>query len=174
MSRTVACLAALTTGLLGAADAPPKKAAVVWTTDLNRMKVPDSPVAGKIHGKDFKLVFADLPKGATILRLGQGKDFPEETIDINLWQHLKAGESPQGKKFEVDPGKPNPRAPGVIVTYLQPRQKLPSTQMVVPGEYAMKLEFGKKNQGKIPGKIYFALVRDRETYVAGTFELKEQ
>ena len=63
--------------------------------------------------------------------------------------------------------------PGVIITSLQPKMDLPKKEIVIPGEYALKLEFGKRKNGVIPGKIFFAN-KDKATYVAGKFELKTE
>jgi len=41
--------------------------------------------------------------------------------------------------------------------------------------YAMRLQFGKVKDGKVPGKIYLCLPDDQKSYVAGSFvaEIKD-
>jgi hypothetical protein len=43
-------------------------------------------------------------------------------------------------------------------------------QKVFYNGYAMKLEFGNIQNGKLPGKIYLAAPDDEHSFVAGTFE----
>jgi len=38
--------------------------------------------------------------------------------------------------------------------------------------YAMRLEFGKESDGKVPGKIYLCLPDEGKSFVAGTFQLE--
>jgi hypothetical protein len=158
--------------LLLAAVAPAEDARVRWAADLDKVKIPNKPVSGEIHGKAFKIVFAHIPRDGKIVRLGQGKTAPEETIDINFWQQIESPEGLEGKKFEWGPRTEKAKAPGIIVTYFEPRDKEPKMQILIPGEFVLRVEFGKKKDKAIPGKIYFATTKDRTTYVAGTFRLK--
>jgi uncharacterized protein YjaZ len=52
----------------------------------------------------------------------------------------------------------------------QAGRKVPETKFVMRG-YTLQLEFGRKANGKIPGKIYLVLPDPEQTSVAGAFEV---
>ena len=105
-----------------------------------------------------------------VAELRQGKDvFPD--ADINVFLFLKPGESLEGKTYEVaatDEVKVG--APHVHIHRIPTGEKLPKG-MAYPNKFAMKLEFGKAKDGKIPGKIYVCLPDEQKSYVAGTFAI---
>jgi hypothetical protein len=146
------------------------KPKVEWTTDLARMQIPDTPAAGKVGGKDFKLQRADYDKGITTITLRQGKDFqPDEALVIFLF--LKKGETFEGRKYEIKPTGNTGKVPHIHLQQKPPGARIPRAQIII-GDYAMKLEFGKAKDGKVPGKIYVCLPDKAKSYVAGTFEVK--
>ena len=48
----------------------------------------------------------------------------------------------------------------------------PKTDILLGGDYAMKLEFGKRKGDVLPGKIYLCFPDKEQSYVAGEFEAK--
>ena len=151
-----------------------EKPTVGWTMDPTEAKIPNSPVSGKVHGKNFQIAFTLHEKGGLVFRIAQGKKLPEETIDFNLFRTPKAKESLAGWTFVTSPKKNDSgKDPGIVITSVQPGMDMPKMELLIPGEYALKLEFGKVKDGIIAGKIYFA-TKDKMTYVAGIFELKEE
>ena len=49
-----------------------------------------------------------------------------------------------------------------------PKKDVPETEMFMR-DYAMRLEFGRVENGKIPGKIYLSMPDKMQSYMAGTF-----
>ena len=150
-----------------APTAKPAASKPVWMMDLARMRIPEGTVSGKIHGEEFVLDAAEFQNG--ILTLRQGKDtFPDLALTIFLF--LKEGETVEGKKFTTTP-KTGSGKPHVHVKWREKKgEGMPETEMVMD-EYAMVLEFGKKETGKIPGRIYACLSDKLRSVVAGTFTI---
>ena len=147
--------------------AKPAASKPVWTKDLARMRIPEGTVSGKIHGEEFVLGAAELQDG--ILTLRQGEDFfPDLALTIFLF--LKEGETVEGKKFKITP-KTGFGSPHVHVKWREKKgEGMPETEMLMDG-YAMVLEFGKKEAGRIPGRIYACLSDKSRSLVAGTFTI---
>jgi hypothetical protein len=142
--------------------------APVWTTDLTKMTPPNTPAGGQLLGGEFKVESAKYDSFVSVLELRQGKDFfPEASVKIFLF--LKQGESPEGKTFEVAAEKfPKQGTPHVHIGRIPPGEKLPKGTSFV-GDYAMKLEFGKAQDGKVPARIYICMPDEKKSVVAGTF-----
>ncbi len=143
----------------------------VWTTDLDKMKMPDAPASGWVMGGDFIVDEATLSPVTGYLTLRQGKLFEpgghllimglpnsleelaDKTFSVSGMQDIshklwaQAGRTPEGEKF-------------------------PKTQMF--GEYAMKLEFGKAADGKLAGRIYVCLPNASKSVVAGKFVVESR
>jgi hypothetical protein len=140
-----------------------------WTDDVAKMKIPESPAAGKILGHDFKVEATKLePSGALTLREGKGF-FPDTAIII----FLKPGAAIEGKTYEIRKDTPALERPPIHLKRVPPGQKLPAGPAFVL-DYAMKLEFGKIKDGSVPGRIYVCLPDEGRSVVAGTFVLKLQ
>ena len=152
------------------ADKPTADSSVGWTLDLDKMKVPDKPAAGKWMGGDFAVEKVQLnPGGVLILR--QGKEFFADA-DAKIFLFLKQGESLEGKSYVIGAtSKPGESRPHVHFARKGPGDKLPKGSSTVNG-YAMRLEFGKAKDGKLPGQIYLCLPDADKSYVAGTFVLE--
>lgn len=150
-----------------APTAKPPAAKPVWTMSLARMKIPEGAASGKIHGRDFLVEAAELENG--ILTLRQGEDFfPDLALTIFLF--LKDGETAEGKKFRVTP-KSGFGSPHVHVKWREKKgEGMPETETIME-KYAMLLELGKKQRGRIPGKIYACLPDESRSFVAGTFTI---
>ncbi|MBI3464117.1 MAG: hypothetical protein HY000_13830 [Planctomycetes bacterium] len=159
----------------GTSDTPSKDARKkdtakpVWTMDLSKMRIPDAPATGRIHGEDFTAEQAELEGG--ILTLREGKDFfPEKAVKLFLF--LKEGESVEGKTFRVT-GKERFRSPHVHVQWRAKKgEGVPETETVMDN-YAMVLEFGKIKDSRLPGRIYLCLPNTTKSFVAGTFVVGE-
>ena len=106
-----------------------------------------------------------------ILELREGKDFfPDKSLKIFMF--LEEGATAEGRKFRISP-KQEFGGPQVHV-HMQYKpagdQGFGETEMFME-QFAMILEFGKKQAGKIPGRIYVALPDKQKSFVAGTFEV---
>jgi hypothetical protein len=76
----------------------PERPKLPWTTDLTKMKIPNAPVSGTIHGKDFVMDQAKLENGTLTIRRGKGF-WPEAAVVVSLF--LKEGETVAGKTYRV-------------------------------------------------------------------------
>ena len=150
-----------------APTAKPAASKPVWTMSLARMGIPEGAASGKIHGKEFLADAAQLQNG--VLTLRQGEDFfPDLALTIFLF--LKEGETVEGKKFRVTP-KDGFGTPHVHVKWREKKgDSMPKSETIMKG-YAMVLELGKKQRGKIPGKIYACLPDESRSFVAGAFSI---
>jgi hypothetical protein len=133
------------------------------------VQFPETPAAGKILGQDFIMESTKLePSGALTLRQGKGI-FADAAIII----FLKPGGVSEGKTYDIRKDTPATQRPPVHLQRLMPGQKVPTGSAFVL-DYAMKLEFGKAQNGVVPGKIYVCLPDQGRSVVAGTFTLKLQ
>ncbi len=141
----------------------------LWTMNLAKMKIPNTPVRGRIHGRPFHLAAAKL-KQDSWLTLRQGKDFfPDLAIDIVLF--LKAGERLAGHQFRVMP-ESGYGGPHVILKWrVKPGEGVPESKTFM-SQYALLLQFGKPTGGKLPGRVYLCLKDDQHSVVAGTFTVQ--
>jgi len=141
-------------------------AEVVWTNDLTKMAFPDKPASGKIMGADFKVASAEYVPGFLTLRQGKGF-FADAQVKVAL--SLKPGESIGGKTFEIGPRSDDVNKPSIFLSRLMPGEKVPKNEILQTG-YALKLEFGPMEKGKLTGKIYVCTPDKNKSVVAGTFE----
>jgi hypothetical protein len=132
------------------------------------MTAPDKPAAGKLLGGDFKIEKAEL--GGGVLKLRQGKEFFADA-EVIIFLFLKPGESVESKSYQVAADDKGGEKPHVYIKRIPPGEKLPAGPGFTSG-YAMKLEFGKAKEGKIPGKIYVCLPDEQKSFVAGTFTIE--
>jgi hypothetical protein len=148
--------------LLTAAD----PARLTWTMDLDKMKVPDAPVTGKLLGADFKGDVVKLDKlGA--LTLQQGKDvIPDAAVIIFL--PIKPGQTIAGKAFAFGPKDEDAHRPSIHIERKPAPNRLPQ-MTAVTHDYALRLQFGPEKDGKVPGGIYLCLPGETKDVVAGTF-----
>jgi hypothetical protein len=163
-----------------ARDAPPAKpdepkkgdaSEVKWTLDLDEMKVPNTPVSGRLRGKEFKPDKVTLQVGFLTFR--QGKEFFADA-EVKLSLFLKFGESVENKTYEI-PALDTVRVgiPHISAATKEPSDRLPKTELF-SSKYALKLSFGKAEGGMIPGKIYLSVNDTGKTVLAGTFSVKAE
>jgi hypothetical protein len=160
---TAACLGAL---CWAGAAVPSEAKGTEWLPDVKKSPTPARPASGRISGKAFKVERAELD-GANILSLRQGKEFfADREFKIFLFQ---SGAKLDGKTFTVSntdrPGQMNPH---VHMSWKGPKDSIPQTEMAM-GKYAMRLQFGKRKNGKITGQIYLCMPDAQKSYVAGYF-----
>ena len=143
-----------------------------WTTDLAAMKAPDAPAAGWVMGADFKVEEATLTPGNGFLTLRQGKPFaPGAYLTLQLGFQKTLADL-EGKTITVSGKQP---IAGMISAQLgrtPEGQKLPKIQMFT--EYTLKLEFGKGEGLKLPGKIYICFPDEAKSVIAGKFLLESK
>jgi hypothetical protein len=104
-----------------------------------------------------------------ILELREGKDFfPDKSLTVFLF--LEDGATSEGRTLRISPKQES----GGPQVHVHMRYKLAGDQgfgetEMFTDKFAMILEFGKKQAGKIPGRIYVALPDKQKSFVAGTF-----
>jgi tetratricopeptide (TPR) repeat protein len=156
---------------LGKAPTQPKtsRAAAVtshvgWTMNLSNVATPVTPASGRIHGKAFTVEAAKMENN--ILTLRQGKDFfPDRAVSIFMF--LKKEEALEGKTFNIatDHGF---GAPHIHMKWRDGGKKAPETKIFMK-DYALRLQFKKRENGTLPGNIFLSLPDDSKSFVAGTF-----
>lgn len=144
--------------------APPKTPPSGQTVALNKEKTTAGSASGKIHGAIFRVEEAGMANG--ILTLRQGSDFfPDYAVLIFLF--LKEGEQADGRTFKITKSQ-GFGSPHIHMKYKQKDQNTPKTDIFMKN-YTMRLEFGKKENGTLPGKIFLALPDKDQSFVNGTF-----
>jgi len=135
-----------------------------WTMDLASMALPETPVAGSLHGKGFFCERATLQGGNLTLR--QGRNWPPDLgVSVSLFAHQ--GEELSGKSIEIPPDR-QPPLPQVTLRWKDDDHKAMTQK--INGGYALKVAFGEAANGRMPGKIYICLPDDARSFVAGTFD----
>jgi hypothetical protein len=130
--------------------------------DASSQPIPDKPAAGKIGGKEFKVVAATLDSRESTLELQQDADTMFKIVLLE-----KNADKFDGKKYTV-PSKQPADAPRIHLGY-----KIEGGMNkgeVFMSKYSMELEFGTAKDGKIPGKIRLRLPDEAKSFVVGTFE----
>jgi DNA-directed RNA polymerase subunit RPC12/RpoP len=136
---------------------------ITWTLDLANAVLPDTPVAGSIHGSGFRCERAVLREGR--LSLTQGEASPWD-LGMSLILSARQGEEFSGKTVEIGPDRP--QAPRVVLRWKDEQQQ-PVTEDFNHG-YALKVTFGQATNKHIPGKIYLCLPDTARSFVAGSFD----
>lgn len=145
----------------GKAD-PPAQPVTGWELDPARHVIPNTPVAGRVGGEVFA---PDVQVQANTLRFRVLGPQGVPTREISLIFFLEAGKTLEGRKVVIRPDQPSgPESPGVVVT----EQGKPPAPVLDKG-YALTLELGKREKGKLPGKIALSLPGPEKTFLAGTF-----
>jgi hypothetical protein len=142
----------------------PKGPEIGWNADVKKLVIPNTALAGKVHGQPFVPDKVRLENGNLTMRCG--KDFFADQ-EVNIVLFLKEGEKLDGKTFEVASGS-GFGSPHIQLHYKEAGANLPKVDMFME-KYAMKLEFGNEADDKLPGKIYLCTPDEAKSYVAGTF-----
>ena len=170
--ETKAAEAQKATNALAAAQsaAQPEMVPPTYTLDVNSAVIPQGKVNGKIAGTNFVPETCRLEVVGTspVLRFYQGAaSAPDHEILIYL--RPKPGEKWSGHTWTVSSDMKAPAAPQVAKRWKETGKPTPTLQNYATG-YAMKLDFGKIENGEIPGKIYIALPDPDQTVIAGNFK----
>jgi len=133
-----------------------------WTLTLGEAVVPETPAAGRIHGRNYLTGRAYLEAGTLTMRTAnQG---PPD-LGLSVYLHANRSQDLAGQTISVTSDSTN--APRVRLRWKNDEQK---SQLVdIPAGYALKIEFGQLVGNRLPGKIYLSTPDDEKSYVAGTF-----
>jgi hypothetical protein len=141
------------------AIAPPASDAN-WKLELDASPIPDTPVAGRIHGQDFIAERAIFQNGAFTLRAGT-RGPTDFGVTVNFGG--VPAETLSGKTIQVAS-----RALKDARVTLHWKDDRPQKRDYHDG-YAMRLEFGPLARNRLPGKIYLCLPDAEKSYVLGSF-----
>jgi hypothetical protein len=145
-------------------DQPAPPAA--WSLDPATLAYPDRPAAGRVHGQDFTPDQVKLE--GNVLRFRQGKEFfPDREIQVFLFTDPEA--IAQGLHVEARPdSQAGSQVPHVNLAWMEGGGGVPKTESF-SSKYAMKLDLGKADGRKLPGKVYVCLPDADHSFLAGTF-----
>jgi hypothetical protein len=134
--------------------------------DPAKHAIPDRPAAGRLGGKPFTPTVA---LEGDHLTFRQGKDFfADLAVELDVPEKAAKGDA---LKLTVAPTQEwGPNVPVLQVSVRKDgNAPFPETKFVNE-KYALTLEIGKREKGKVAGKIYLCLPDADKSYLAGTFE----
>ena len=143
---------------------PPKPALVAppaddarWMLSLDAVTIPDSMVAGRIHGRDYICDRAILQGGTLTLR---GAADLGATINFGgVLPEALAGQS-------INVATNAEKAARVILRWKEGNLSLREN---FTNGYALRIEFGQLAGNRIPGKVYLCTPDIEKSYLAGNF-----
>lgn len=138
-----------------------------WEMDPAKHAIPTGPVAGKLHGAAFQ-PDVQIETDALRFRAVSKDGLPTgPTLELRLTDPARTFE---GLKRTVKPDQPaGPDVPVVILTNPPRPDQPPEEPRVIDKGYALTLEVGQRQKGKVPGKIHLSLPGDAKDFLAGTF-----
>jgi hypothetical protein len=150
---------------------PPKPAPVAppandadWMLNLETVtNLPDAPVAGRIHTKNFIIERAYFSTNGT-LTLRAGTHGPVE-LGVLIYFTGAQAESLSGQTINVMTNAD--RAAKVSFRWTDDTGAVQRTNF--DNGYAMRIEFGALANNRLPGKIYLCTPDDEKSYVMGSF-----
>ncbi len=134
-----------------------------WLLALGTNAISDSPVAGRIHGKDFIMERASFStNGILTIRAGARNPF-DFGLTINFGGAQAASLSGQTLNVMADADK----AARVQLRWKNPGSEVQKAEFT--NGYAMRLEFGALANYRLPGKIYLCTPDPEKSYLMGAF-----
>lgn len=133
-----------------------------WLLNLAGMNFPETPAAGRIHGRDFLVERATLQSGTLTLRQGGNRGSVDFGVVINF--SGVPSEALAGQSIHIATNAT--LAARVTLRWTETDQTLKDN---FETGYALRLEFGTLEKNHLSGKIYFCAPDDEKSYVAGTF-----
>jgi hypothetical protein len=147
------------TGADGPAPAP-------WSLDLAGRGYPDRPAAGQVHGQEFTPDQVKLE--GSVLRFRQGKEFFADR-EVQVFLFADPESLAQGLHVEARAdAQVGSQVPHVHLAWMEAGGGVPKTE-IFDSKYAMKLDLGKADGSKLPGKVYVCLPDAQHSFLAGTF-----
>lgn len=130
---------------------------------------PNKPLSGTLHGRAFRLDRATLEDGG--LELRQGTNFFAD-VSVKIYLNPKEGESLEGKVYKVGGDKKTGfSSVQVHLKWVEKEDDLPKTEMFGSDEFSLALEFGKRVNYNMPGKISLTLKDKMKSHLEGTFTI---
>ena len=151
---------------------PSVKISPLWKLDLAGAAVPQQPVAGRIHGRDFVSRQTVLQGSLLMFHSKRGWQSPINAgifISTNVFL-TNAAQSLNGRGFDISTNHMG-FAPGVSLFWRDGGLRV---MEVFTNNFAMKLQFGDLSNNTLPGEIYLCLPDTAKSYLAGTFTAEVQ
>jgi hypothetical protein len=133
-----------------------------WILQLEEVTIPDTPAAGRIHGRVFYQSHVVLQGGNLTFRQGMGRP-PDSSLIINL--SMKEARELAGASYSIRTNDTN--APRVLLRWRDDQQEF--AKQSLEGGYALRLDFGRLSDKYLPGRIYFCAPDEMKSFVLGTF-----
>lgn len=154
-----------TTGSVG--PGLPTAPADPYLMDPSQHQLPPGPVAGRLEGRAFTPDRVEFTDQSVVFR--QGKDFFPD-LEIKVALRAENAKPLLPAKVTVNPAQKwtDANLP-TIATAVRSGTELPRNVMMTDG-YALTLELGPRDKGKVRGKIYLCLPDATKSYLTGTFE----
>ncbi len=154
-----------------AAEEAARKGLSSWCAPAASMDFPKKPAAGSLNGQAFVVEGAEFSNGNLTLR--QGRDFFADREVLIFLFGLEG--NPDGQQIAVRDGEPvgGKGTCHVHMSFKVPGKDLPSTKMFMPSDgYGIRLAFGQRKNGLLPGYIVLRLPDKAQSYVQGYFYAK--
>ncbi len=132
-----------------------------WTLSLGTNTIPDSTVAGRIHGRDFIVERAVFQNGSLNLRYGTRG--PTE-FGVNIDFQGAHPEELAGKHLNI-----TTNAPKAAPVTLRWKENGEVQKASFDKGYALRIEFGPPVNDRFPGKIYLCTPDAEKSYALGYF-----
>lgn len=126
-------------------------------------QIPDAPLSGKIHGRDFTYHAAELVNG--ILTVRDREDYFNYT-GIQVFTFINETKEMQEKVFRISPGEFN--APHVWKKWVVEGESVPRSKAYMD-DYTLYMEFGKIENDRITGRLSLKLPDAEKSAIRGTF-----
>lgn len=125
-------------------------------------------VTGKLAGYDFCVDDAYFDSPVQTLTLRQGKGFFMD-MEVTVFLNIDLGESPEERTLEFSAKSEEDIGPFSIHLRWRKPDDLVEFEVCARG-YEASIEFGKWNDGKLPGKLLLRLPDRFQCSMAGNFE----
>lgn len=127
--------------------------------------IPATPASGELFNTAFAVDSAQIEDGVLTLRQGNA---PAAT-EVSLFLHTKSWQVPAGRHFNVSGSTAASGSMPTVHVSLQTGGRAQPQEHDFANKYTLKLELGKLQNAKLPGKIYLALPDSNNSHIAGTF-----
>jgi len=132
-----------------------------WGLNLAKVTVPDAPVAGRLHGRDFIAGRVAFQNGTLVVR-AELRGPMESGVMISF-----PGTQPEALSGHTINVTTNvAKAARVTVRW---QDDSGAQKENYEAGYALRLEFGQLANNRLPGKIYLCLPDEEKSYLLGTF-----
>ncbi|HXI52200.1 MAG TPA: hypothetical protein VNH84_11860, partial [Candidatus Saccharimonadales bacterium] len=143
-------------------------ATATWSLEGESMPIPKGRLGGLVAGSNFigRSVVLYTGNATPILALRQN-DGPSSEAELMVYLRIKPGEKLEGRTWTVAKDESS-GIPQVVKRWRTGSRAAPQMKSF-NGGYAMKLEFGKLDEGNLPGQLYLALPDAERSVVGGAF-----